>query len=230
MEELIRFVVNYEVSIYVVLGIVLLINLRRLISSWMSLRKANFGMEREVAQKGIRSAFTFIFLVSLFGLSNFILVSIASIRYPGIAQIATPTIDVLATQESNLGANFTQENTPQGLQQTQTAIVETGCIPEQFEWTDPQAGDEISGSIELKGTVNLPNFGFYKYEYRYQGDELWHPISAGNKPIIDDAFGGTWNTEQLPTGPGNYFLRLVFSDNANNLLQPCEIDVKVIPQ
>jgi hypothetical protein len=166
--------------------------------------------------------------VSLFGLSNFILVSFASIRYPGIVQIATPTIDVLATQEPNSGENLTQENTPQGLQQTQTAIAETGCIPEQLEWINPQAGDEITGSIELIGTVNLPKLGFYKYEYRYQGDELWTPISAGNKPIIDDALGGTWNTEQLI--PGNYFLRLVVSDNANNLLQPCEIDIKVIPQ
>ncbi|MDO9546182.1 MAG: hypothetical protein Q7J07_05475 [Pelolinea sp.] len=228
MEELIRFVINYEVGIYVVLGIVFLVNLRRLFSAWISLRKANFGMEREVAQKGIRSAFTFIFLVSLFGLSNFILVSIASIRYPGIAQIATPTIDVLTTQEPNSGEMLTQENTPEGLQQTQTAIAKTGCIPEQLEWIDPQAGDEISGSIELIGTVNLPNLGFYKYEYRYQGDELWTPISAGNKPIIEDALGGTWNTEQLL--PGNYFLRLVVSDNANNLLRPCEIDVKVLPQ
>lgn len=228
MEELIRFVVNYEVGIYVVLGIVLLINLRRLLSAWISLRKANFGMEREVAQKEIRSAFTFIFLVSLFAFSNFILVSIASIRYPGIAQIATPTIDVLATHGPDSGKNLPQENTPQGLQQTQTAIAETGCIPEQLEWIDPQAGDEITGSIELIGTVNLPNLGFYKYEYRYQGDELWTPISAGNKPIIDDALGGTWNTVQLI--PGNYFLRLVVSDNANNLLQPCEIDVKVLPQ
>lgn len=228
MEEFVRFVVNYEVGIYVVLGIVLLINVRRLFSAWILLRKANFGMEKEVAQKAIRSAFTFIFLVCLFGLSNFILVSVASIRYPGITQIATPTVDVMATQDSYSGENISTENTPPGLQQTQTAIAETGCIPEQLEWIDPQAGDEVTGSIELIGTVNLPNLGFYKYEYRFQGDDLWTPISAGNKPIIDGALGGTWNTEQLV--PGNYFLRLVVSDNANNLLQPCEINVKVLPQ
>jgi hypothetical protein len=228
MEELIRFVVNYEVGIYIALGIVFLVNLRRLFRSLFLLRKANFGIEREVAQKGIRSAFTFIFLISLFGLSNFILVSIASIQYPGIAQVATPTIDVMASPEQNSNEVMTQESTPEGVQQTQTAIAKTGCIPEQLEWVDPLAGDEIHGSIELLGTVNLPNLGFYKYEYRYQGDDLWTPISAGNKAIIEGALGGTWNTEQLV--PGNYFLRLVVSDNANNLLQPCEIEVKVLPQ
>lgn len=228
MVEIIRFVVNYEVGIYVVLGIVLLINISRLIASWIALRKANYGLEREVAQKGIRSAFTFIFLVSLLGISNFILVSVASIRYPGIAQIATPTIDLLSTQTPHLGAGIDPNATPQVLQQTQTAIAKTGCIPDQLEWIDPQPGDEIRGSIELMGTVNLPNLGFYKYEYRYQGDEIWTPISAGNKPIIEETLGGTWNTDQLQ--PGNYFLRLVVSDNANNLIKPCEIEVKVLPQ
>jgi hypothetical protein len=226
MEELIRFVVNYEVGIYIVLGVVLLINLKRLLSDWISLRKANFGLEREVAQKGIRSAFTFIFLVSLFGLSNFILVSVASIRYPGIAQIATPTIDLLSTQTPFVGEGINPNVTPQGLQQTQTSIAVTGCIPDQLEWIDPQQGDEIRGSIDLIGTVNLPNLGFYKYEYRYQGDEIWTPISAGNKPVVEEALGGTWNTEQLQ--PGIYFLRLVVSDNANNLIKPCEIEVKVL--
>ena len=228
MEELIRFVVNYEVGIYIVLGVVLLINLRRLLSAWISLSKANFGLEREVARKGIRSAFTFIFLVSLFGLSNFILVSVASIRYPGIAQIATPTIDLLSTQTPFTGEGIDPNVTPQGLQQTQTAIAVTGCVPDQLEWIDPQQGDEIRGSIELIGTVDLPNLGFYKYEYRYQGDEIWTPISAGNKPVVEEALGGTWNTEQLQ--PGNYFLRLVVSDNANNLIKPCEIEVKILPQ
>jgi len=228
MEELIRFVVNYEVGIYIVLGVVFLINLKRLLSSWISLRNANFGLEREIAQKGIRSAFTFIFLVSLFGLSNFILVSVASIRYPGIAQIATPTIDLLSTQTPFVGEGIDPNVTPQGLQQTQTAIAVTGCIPDQLEWIDPQPGDEIRGSIDLIGTVNLPNLGFYKYEYRYQGDEIWTPISAGNKPVVEEALGGTWNTEQLQ--PGNYFLRLVVSDNANNLIKPCEIEVKILPQ
>ena len=228
MEELIRFVVNYEVGIYVVLGIVLLINIRRLIAAWISLRKANFGLEREVAQKGIRSAFTFIFLVSLLGISNFILVSVANIRYPGIAQIATPTIDILSTQMPQIGEGLDPNITPQVLQQTQTAIAKTGCIPEQLEWIDPQPGDEIRGSIELIGTINLPNLGFYKYEYRYQTDEIWVPISVGNKSVIEEALGGTWNTNQIQ--PGNYFLRLFVYDNANNPLKPCEIEVKVIPQ
>ncbi|MCD6356326.1 MAG: hypothetical protein J7L66_03475 [Anaerolineaceae bacterium] len=225
MEEIIRFVINYEVGIYLILGLVFLVNFQRLVRAWISLKKANFGLEKEVAQKGIRSAFTFIFLVGLFGVSNFILVSVASIRYPGIAQIATPTINVINTnepEEKNMDSSSFEK------QQTQTAIALTGCIPELLEWIKPTTGDEVQGSIELIGTVNLPNLGFYKYEYRYEGDEIWTPISAGNKAVIEGPLGGSWDTEQLQ--PGKYFLRLVVSDNANELLKPCEIEVKVLAQ
>jgi hypothetical protein len=86
----------------------------------------------------------------------------------------------------------------------------------------------VSGSVELRGTVNVPNLGFFKYEYRNLADELWTPISAGNRPIIEELFAGRWNTVQLE--PGNYALRLVVSDNQNNLLKPCVIEVRVLPE
>jgi len=226
MEDLVRFVVNYEVGIYLVLGIVLVISIQRLVRSWLLLRKANFGMEKEVAQKGIRSSLTFIVLVMLFGISNFILVSIASVRFPGIAPVATPTVNPVAANEDSPNNEPAEENVDVPLTQTQTASALRGCAPGVLEWITPGDGEEVSGSVELAGTVNLPNLGFYKYEYRAIGDDIWIPISAGNKPIIEEPLGGTWNTEELI--PGDYILRLVVSDNANNLLEPCEIEVKVI--
>lgn len=225
MEELIRFLATYEVGIYIVIGVVVVIYLKRLIDAIAARRKAQFGLEREVAQKNLRLSITIISLVVLLGVSNFLLISVASIKFPGISRIATPTIDLMVTQSLD-AAVITQ--TPEFMQQTQTAIALTGCIPEELEWIQPKSGDEISGSVELKGTVNIPNFGFYKYEFQMQGEDLWTPISAGNRPIVEDSFGGRWNTEQLE--PGNYSLRLVALDNQNNLLQPCVIDVKVIPQ
>ncbi|BBB48187.1 hypothetical protein [Pelolinea submarina] len=225
MEELFRFLATYEVGIYIVIGVIVLIYLKRLIDAGIALKKAQFGLEREVAQKSLRLSVTIIVLVALVGVSNFILISVASIKFPGISRIATPTIDLNVTPEPDQ-AEVTQ--TPEFLKQTQTAIALTGCIPGELEWVQPISGDEVSGSVELKGTVNIPNFGFYKYEYQMQGEDLWTPISAGNRPVIEDSFGGRWNTDQLE--PGNYSLRLVALDNQNNLLKPCVIDVKVIPQ
>lgn len=229
MEELIRFVVNYEMGIYLILGVVFLINLQKLIRAFISRRKANFGLEKEVAQKNIRTSATFLALVALFAISNFILVSVASIQFPGISQLPTATVDMLATEapkdnEAMMESDMENEEASA----TQTMIALTGCIPEILEWKNPTDGAEIEGSIELTGTVNVPNMGFYKYEYRFQTDSIWTPISAGNVPVVDGPLGGVWNTEEIV--PGNYFLRLVVSDNANNLLDPCEIQVKVLSQ
>jgi len=228
VEELIRFVVNYEMGVYLILGIVFVINLQKLIRALINKRKATFGLEKEVAQKNLRASITLLSLAALFGISNFILVSVASIQYPGIVQLPTPTVDMLATTGPENAELMPEESEDEGASATQTAIAITGCIPEVLEWKNPENGAEVSGSVELLGTVNVPNMGFYKYEYRYQADSIWTPISAGNKPVIDGPLGGVWNTEEIT--PGNYNLRLVISDNANNLLQPCEIQVKVLSQ
>lgn len=228
MEELLRFMATYEMGVYIIFGVVILINLKKLYDGWTGLRKANFGLEKEVARKKLKSAITIIGLFLIFGISIFILVSVASIRFPGIGRIATPTIDLVSTPVPSGANSEGAKGTPESLQQTQTAIALTGCIPGQLEWIDPADGAEVSGSVELKGTVNVPNLGFYKYEYRFQSDETWTPISAGNRAIVEELFAGRWNTAQLQ--PGNYSLRLVVSDNQNILLKPCEIEVKVLPQ
>lgn len=226
MEDLIRFVVNYEMGIYLILGVVFTINLQKMFRALINKRKATFGLEKEIAQKNLRSSITLLSLVALFGISNFILVSVASIQYPGIVQLPTPTVDMLTTNEPVIEGLIPEDGEEEGLSATQTAIAVTGCIPEVLEWKNPINDAEVSGSVELIGTVNVPNMGFYKYEYRYQADSIWTPISAGNKPVIEGPLGGVWNTEEIT--PGNYYLRLVISDNANNLLQPCEIQVKVL--
>jgi hypothetical protein len=228
MEALLRFLAKYEIGVYIILGVAVLFNLKNLIDGWTGLRKANFGLEKEVAQKKLRSAITIIGLFLIFGISNFILVSVATIRIPGVSRIATPTVDLLSTQTPSNVNPAVGNATPQALQLTQTAIALTGCIPGQLEWIEPADGAEVSGTVDLKGTVNIPNLGFYKYEYRLQSDASWTPISAGNKPVVADLFAGKWNTTQLT--PGNYFLRLVASDNQNNLLKPCEISIRVLPQ
>lgn len=223
MEELFRFLATYEIGVYIIFGVLILINLKRLFDAWVALRKSSFGLEKEVAQKKLRSSLTLVVLFFAFGVSYFLLVTIAASQYPGIARVATPTMDPLAenvTEEAGVAMDSAQ--------MTQTASAASGCIPEQLEWIQPEANAEVSGSVELIGTVNVPNLGFYKYEYKLQGDDIWTPISAGNRPIIEEAFTGRWNTEQLQ--PGNYLLRIVVSDNQNNLLEPCEIGVQVVPQ
>ena len=91
--------------------------------------------------------------------------------------------------------------------------------------TDPKSGQEILGEITLIGTVDIPNFGFYKYEYASQGSDSWSTILAGNKEVIGGDLGNSDTTEVTA---GDYQFRLVVSDNNGVELPACTIQLRVI--
>jgi hypothetical protein len=101
----------------------------------------------------------------------------------------------------------------------------TGCIPGQIDITTPKSGDTVNGSIELVGTADVPNFGFYKYEFAPLGSDTWATILANNK-VIQDGNLGNWDTSAIT--PGDYQLRLVVSDNQGNNLPACVVPVRII--
>ncbi len=81
--------------------------------------------------------------------------------------------------------------------------------------------------MELIGTVDIPQFGFYKFEVSPAGAENWSTVFAGREVIHDDVLG------RIDTGeltPGDYELRLVITDNLGEALPPCVIPIRVIGQ
>jgi hypothetical protein len=114
---------------------------------------------------------------------------------------------------------------PLGTPEAQSGM--SGCVPDEIMLTSPEPGDEISGTVVLKGTADVPNFGFYKYEFAAVGTNTWTTISAGTKPVKDDELG-QWDTTARPNG--DYFLQLVIIDNVGQTLEPCVIAVRVANQ
>jgi len=226
MIELLKFLKEFEGGIYLLLLVLALVLAGRLAGALQLKRKSAFSLEKEIVQKKINSTATLLVIILVLFVGQVILVSVASAHYPGLYTLTTPTVGILPTPTDMFQAMMRMEETPEGLEQTQTAVAMTGCIPGQIEWLSPVSGNEVSGSVPLSGTINVPNMGFYKYEYRLKGREEWIPIAAGNKVVIESELGGNWNTEQLQ--PGLYELRIVVSDNQNNLFQPCVIEVKVV--
>jgi hypothetical protein len=226
MEELLQFLENYEIWIYVLLGVVGFIYLRKLLVAWQEWRSALFGLERETAQRKLSTAITiFVLLAMLMGV-EFFLVSFVAPTYPQEVMLPTPTIDRLATITPTLEG--TAEPVMAEVQATATPqiVAGDGCVPGQLEWTYPQPGDEISGAVEFTGTVNLANLGFYKYEFRQAGSDTWQTIAAGDTVKVNESLGGRWNTAQLI--PGDYELRLVASDNQNQAIPACEVSVQIV--
>jgi hypothetical protein len=93
--------------------------------------------------------------------------------------------------------------------------------------SEPKDGDTISGVVVVRGTADIPNFGFYKYEIARPGETVWLSINAGEQPVREDVLG-EWVTSVLP--PGDYNLRLVVADNQGKFLPACIIQVRVIAE
>ncbi|MFN8383055.1 MAG: hypothetical protein U0V02_14005 [Anaerolineales bacterium] len=223
MEEIYRFLASYEVLIYILLAIGGLFAFRWLWRSWREWQVAVYSLEREFSSRRFgRSAIISAFIVVLFCVEFFM----ATFIIPGLPAdvfITTPTLDLISTPTGTLSAEMMTQFSGQ---LPQVAASAAGCIPGQVNISFPEPGDEVKGAIEISGTVNIPNFGFYKYEVAPAGSDTWATISAG-RAIVNEGSLGRWDATALT--PGDYQLRLVVTDNQGQNLPACIVPVRVVP-
>jgi len=233
MQDALRFFQAYEIWIYVLLGFVGIFYLRKFFLAWQELRGAVFGLERENAQGRLNQAASVLLFILSLMVAEFILTSFIIPANPAVMPIFTPTLNLLASPTITLEANAmgqTDENAI-ALQETPLAAAllsssQSGqCLEGQIFISSPQNGTEVSGIVEISGSANVPNFGFYKIEMRRIDEQDWLTILAGNQ-IQPDGLLGTWNTALL--SPAVYQLRLVIVDNQGAALPPCEIQISVV--
>ena len=222
MTEILDFLVEFEIWFYIILGLISLIFFSRLFKSINQWREAAFGLEREIAQRNFRASLSILMLIFMLILAEFFFVTYTSSVVPDMSQLPTPTLDMLASPQATTAplVAVTEVIDPQ---QTATSEVD-GCIPGEIEWIVPEPASEIESVVRLVGTVDIPNFGFYKYEYTEVGNPIWKTIAGGNQVKVEEELG-LWNTTQLI--PGDYLLRLVVLDNDNKEYPPCVVAVRV---
>ena len=221
MDELFRFLVKFELPFYSLLAIFAVFAIRAAWLAWREWRNAVFGLEKEISFRKLRLSGSLIILLLMIGLSQFCLVTFVVPYLPAATFLFTPTADLLKTPQAEL-----KNGTLVAVTGTQAPPPGTiGCLPAKMIIISPTPGQEISGNIMLRGTVDMPNFGFYKYEYATQGSDQWSTIAAGDKIKKDDDLGA-WNTSVLT--PGDYQIRLVVIDNLGAALPPCIVPVRVI--
>jgi hypothetical protein len=223
MGPIYRTLASYEPLIYIALAIGGLFAFRRMWRSWREWRDSVYGLEREFALRRLAQATAAAFFILALVFVEFFIATFIAPTLPATDILSTPTLDLLLTPDNTLSpAEATQaalspttEAPPSGM---------SGCIPDQIMITSPEPSDIVSGTIEIVGTANIPNFGFYKYEVARYGTQDWATISADRKPIQNEKLGD-WNTASLTNG--DYFLRLVVTDNVGMALEPCVIAVRI---
>ncbi len=227
MEQALQFFKNFEIWIYILLGVLVFWQIRKFAVAWEELRGAFFGMEREAAQAKVNSAATMVVLLIIMAIAEFSIVTFVVPTLPGANPIATPMLNLLATPTTTLppptqDPNKTQEATP-----TPSELpAAEGCLPEQINLTSPLNGDRVKGEVSIQGSADVTNFGFYTLQIARPGDTVWLPIQVGQQPVKKNTLA-TWDTSSLT--PGEYMLKLVVTDNVGNEMSPCAIQVTVEP-
>ncbi len=226
MEEALSFFRAFEAWIYLLLGLGGLIYIRKFILAWEELRGAGFGLERESAQTRLNQSASVLVLLLAMAVTEFVLVTFVAPAVPGASPLPTPTLNILATPTTTLPASTSQAP---GEQPTATAPLlslpaAANCPAGQIAITSPIQGEEVSGIVEVKGSADIPNFGFYKFEMKRPDETTWLTLLAGNTPVKDGDLG-LWDTRRLPSG--EYQLGLVVSDNQGSASEPCIVQVRV---
>jgi hypothetical protein len=226
MGPLYRTLASYEPLIYIALAIGGLFAFRRMWRSWREWRDSVYGLEREFALRRLGQATAAAFLILALVFAEFFIATFIAPSLPATDILATPTLDLLLTPAETLSPEQATQAALSPVTQPVPSGM-SGCILGQIMITAPEPGATVSGTVEISGTASVPNFGFFKYEVAPRGSQNWATISAGREPKVNEVLG-TWNTTSLTNG--DYFLRLVITDNVGVSLEPCVIAVGVANQ
>ena len=227
MDGILRFLNEYELIIYLVIGLLAAWQLRKFIAAWDELRSAAFGLEEESAQIRLNSAAVVLVLLIISAIVVYGAVTFLGPAVPVANQLPTPTLDLLATPTITLqpaaGGEVVEEAGTPG---PTSELNSSGCLPGEIMISSPEDGEAVRDVVQVEGTANIPDFGFYKFEVSRDDADNWLTIQAGDTYKVEESLG-FWDTTQLD--PGIYNLRLVVFDNTGEQRDPCQVTVTVDP-
>lgn len=229
MDSVIRFLAEFETPIYIILGIVAVIFLRRIVLALEEKNKAVFGLEREAARRNIAAAATVLILVGLLTAAEFVVATFLAGELNQAPSFATPTIDKLSTPTVTLDPaliEVPEDATPTATRYPQAEVegLDTNCVAGVLEITSPQHNDHTKGVVRFEGTVNTASLGSYQFDYSTMGEPNWQTISAGSGVKIEESIGNWYTSELLP---GPYLVRLMALDNQGQQSDVCIIIIHV---
>jgi hypothetical protein len=215
---------THEVLVYILLAIGAMFGLRWLWRSWREWRHAVYGLEREFALRRMSQAIAALALILVLFCGELVTASFILPNLPASMLVPTATPDLLTTPTGTISPELATSIalTPRP---SSASSGNKGCVPDRVDISSPEAGQELKGTVEISGTAEIQDFGFYKYEVSPLGVESWATISAGRDRVSGSSLG-QWDTTAL--SPGDYQLRLVVTDNQGRALPACVIQVRIV--
>jgi hypothetical protein len=240
MEGFLLFFEEQQTWIYLVLIFIGAIYLRLFLIAYRGSRRAVFSLEQERCSGRMRRSIAMMLLVLAGLTATFLIVNFASPAIPvSLRPTSLPTVSLLSTPVDL--EDPVAEESGDGAAEIPAAPDSAGCLNENATIIEPKDGETVSGTIVILGVANIPNFAFYKVEYRRLNGE-WVTITAGSQPVCETCFTGgeegeddederlelgTWDTRLVE--PGTYGFRLVVMDTEGNAPLPCEIQIQILP-
>ncbi len=230
---------SYAIWLYILFAIIALFSLRSILKARAEIRQSIFTLEKEVARNRIyRSLAVVVVMVllsgALFAVSHYVEPTSPPVgdrtptatRFlrdtpaPGPDEITpTPTSEPTRVRPTRRPIPTVVPFTP-----TATAAPAPQCPTPGVNLTAPGENASLSGTVQIIGTANIPNFWYYKIEigvghnptnWSVIGELHYAPVSGGLLATVNAA----------AFAPGQYTLRLVVVDKTGNFPEPCPVHI-----
>jgi hypothetical protein len=246
MPTLVKLIDHYANYLYIICGLLLIPFLSGIKRARLD-RQSIFPLEKENATKRLRRAISGVVLVLGIATGTYYISSYVepTIVEPNETPTPTPTRSLLfptptspsptPTETPTAMPTATRQPRPptpqEGEEPTDTPtptpekVIVPNCPNPGVRITSPGVSAALTGTVEIRGSATIENFGYYKFEFQSlsTADE-WHHVYTSEQPVSDGVLG-SWNIDPLPAG--EYLFQLVVVDATGNYPPPCQVRVSV---
>jgi len=223
MLVLLQLIRKYELWLYGLCGLVFLFYIRRAWHARQERAASFFTLEKEVATSHLLRSlggalFCCLLAATIYYVSDYVVVDLELPEVLGAepTPILIPTLIPTPTQGPPTPA-FTTTPTRQVVptaRPTSTpsptpkpAILPPSCPEANAQLIFPGVGQVVQNLVEVRGTAQIEDFDYYKFEFRAAGSEgEWAFLQRYDEPVVSGVLG-TWDVSRLPDG--EYEFRLV---------------------
>ena len=238
MTVLVKLIADYAIWLYLLVGLVAVFFLRAYTVARHERENSIFTLERESATGRMVQAIIG-FLVTLIIIGGIFYTSQTLVEEIPLPEASpTPTVLVVLPPSPTpppLLPTPTPTGTPRPrptlvVAQTLTPTVETPavvrahCPNPGVNIAQPGNGAAAAGVIQVVGSANIPDFWYYKFEFRPSGADAWTFIQRFDTPI-NGGILTAWDTRTVASG--SYELRLVVVDKTGNYPEPCILQLSI---